>query len=541
MTTITLRPHQVAAADAVEAAFRAGAMRPLVDMCVASGKSLTFAELARREIARGGRVIIGAHTRELVEQNAEACRLLMPGVHVGINAAALGERTWRAPIICAAIQSVYKNARSFGPITMLGVDEAHLVPHSESGMYRELHRALNYPRMVGGSGTVFRLQGGSLVEGDGAPFESVVFRYGILDGIRDGYLSPAFSIGADDKMDASKLRTRQGEYTAESQDAQMIVAMDNHIAQMVHHGWQDRRAWLVFEASAKSATAMAARMNEWKIPTGLVLGTTPAHERARAIEQFRRGELRAMVNVAALTTGFNVPGVDLLVMRRRTKSLGLYIQIAGRGLRTAPGKTDCAVLDFAGNIDQHGPLDFIRPKETKARLVACEECGTRNAAAAAKCWSCGATMLKNCPACLNAIPRGELECRHCGHDMRQGPRETKAPGLLDVPSGAALLASYKNGSDRAGGWLAIGKVYSGPGGVLMDVAGARYEARGRIAELAGLARWARIDGEAVAAILLPNGASRTSARQVSADGAEIIVPLPKISVDSPQAAVTVRA
>lgn len=140
---ITLRPHQIAAADAVENAWRAGIQRPLINACVGSGKSLIYAELARREIERGGRVLICAHTRELVEQNANACRALMPSVHVGINAHALGERTWRAPVISAAIQSIHRSAHSFGLISLLLIDEAHLVPHSEDGMYRALIRGLN--------------------------------------------------------------------------------------------------------------------------------------------------------------------------------------------------------------------------------------------------------------------------------------------------------------------------------------------------------------------------------------------------------------
>src|SRR5690606_18808852 len=144
---------------------------------------------------------------------------------------------------------------------------------------RQLVRDLGaHVRIAGASGTVFRLQGGSLIEGEGAPFDAVVYRYSILDGIRDGYLCPAFSAPADDKIDASKLRTRQGEFTGDSQDAQMLESMDNHIAQMVHHG-EDRRAWLVFEASTRATKAMFARMNEWNIPTGLVLGETPAGQR----------------------------------------------------------------------------------------------------------------------------------------------------------------------------------------------------------------------------------------------------------------------
>lgn len=538
MTTITLRPHQPAAADAIEDAWRAGINRPLADMCVSAGKSLTMAELARREIARGGRVIIGAHTRELVEQNAKACRLLMPGVHVGINAAALNERTWRAPVISAAIQSVYKNAASFGPVTTFLGDEAHLWPHSEAGMYRGLVRDLGRIRIAGFSGTTFRLQGGSLVEGEGAPFDKVVYRYSILDGIRDEYLCPAFSeTGAADKIDTTKLRTRQGEYTAESSDAQMIGLMDSHIAQMVHYG-RDRRAWLVFEASTKSARAMTTRLNEWNVPTGLVLGDTPAAERARTIEAYRAGRLRCLVNVNALCVGFDVPAVDLLVMRRPTKSLGLYIQQVGRGLRTiggnisasiAAGKADCAVLDFASVISTHGPLDFIRPKETRSRLVSCETCNARVPAAAMRCWACDEPMTKLCPLCLGTVRKGTLDCPHCGYDMRSGPRsEAKGPKLLEIPSGAALIRSWGKGTERTGGWLPITKVWEDKGETYAKAGELVQTLPVALVPHAAVARWLRLDeaGAAVAAVLLPNGTSRSSARQITADGSDMIVPLP---------------
>lgn len=532
--TVTLRPHQTDACDAIEDAYRAGIMRPLVDACVGSGKSLIFAELARRAIERGERSIICAHTRELVEQNAAACRSL--GLPVAINAEALNERTWRAPVISASIQSVFRYAHNFGPVQNIMTDEAHLCPHSESGMYRTFYRGFPGSRFPGASGTVFRLQGGSLVEGEDAPFDRVVYRYGIIDGIRDGYLVPAFSATADDKIDVSKLRVRQGEFTGDSQDAQMLDLMDNHVAQMVHHG-QDRRAWLCFEASTKAAKAMTARLNEWGVPTGLVLGETPGGERANTIAAYRAGRLRCLVNVAALTTGFDVQEVDMLVMRRRTKSLGLYIQMTGRLLRTiggniersvAAGKADGIVLDFAGNIDQHGPLDFIRPKETRANLVSCEECGARNARAAARCWKCDALMTKLCPACLANIARFHLDCPACGHNMRRedtgGESRHK---LFDTPSGAALIASYRTGNERVGGWLPIMRVFGREEGSVTVVAGSeRIDVTGALAEHVRAARWLRLDGDQVVALLLPNGMSRSSAVQIMADGSSLIVPLP---------------
>src|SRR6185312_3368379 len=116
-----------------------------------------------------------------------------------------------------------------------------------------------------------------------------------------------------------------------SQDAQMLAMADNHIVQMMHYG-RDRRSWLVFEASRKAATAMAERMNQWGIPTGLVLGDRTRAEALHSyqtVEAFRAGRLRALVNVDCLTTGFDVQQVDMLVCRRRTKSLLLWVQIVG--------------------------------------------------------------------------------------------------------------------------------------------------------------------------------------------------------------------
>jgi DNA repair protein RadD len=541
---VTFRPHQVEAADAIEAALAQGIKRPLVDMCVGSGKSLTMGLFAhRRWHERGERSIISAHTRELVSQNADACRKL--GLRTGINAAALGERTWRAPVISAGIHSIFKDGRSFGDVTNLLTDECHLIPHDESGMYRQLARAFPNATGPGFTGTTFRLQGGSLVEGEEAPFDKVVYTYSILDGIQDGYLVPAFSAPADDVIDASKLRTAAGDFTGASQDAQNIALMDNHIAQMVHHGAR-RRAWLVFEASKKSAIAMAKRLNEWGVPTGLILDNTPPgregvydpNTRWGAIALFKAGRLRCLVNIGALTTGFDAQITDMLVMRRKTKSLGLYIQMIGRLLRTiggnidasiAAGKADGLVLDFAGNIDEHGPLDdVIQPAESKSRLVECEECGKRNGAAAARCWSCDALMTKVCPGCTESVTKGTLKCPHCEYEMRTGGAgtEPKPQTLLEKPSAAALISSFGAVAPKAGGWLPVRKVWHGDGLTVLDANGDRWSLPAAFEAHAKEARWIRGDNGVVVAVLKRNGNSHGSAIQVTADGLAMPVPMP---------------
>lgn len=532
--TFVPRPHQTECADAIDAAFRAGITRPVANMCVGSGKSIAMATTAMRNWLRGERTIILSHRQELVTQDKKACDIV--GVPCGINAAKLNDRTWRAPVISAMINSVCNNPYAFGPVQNILIDECHLVPHSEAGMYRSFLRGFPEARVVGYSGTTFRLQGGSLIEGEGALFEKEVYRYDITDGIRDEYLVPGFSAEALDKVDVTKLKKTAGEYTASSQDAQMIALMDSHIAQMMLGG-ANRRAWLIFEASQKAAIAMTERLNAWGIPAGLIIDKTKNRE--AIIDAFNRGQLRALVNVESLTTGFDSQRIDLVCFRRRTTSLGLYIQMCGRGLRTiggnlpasaAAGKSDCLYYDFAGLIDAHGPLDFIRPKDTAAKMISCDRCNKRNPVAARNCWSCDEPMMKLCPACLKPVQKGTLDCPHCKHDMRTGGGEARKPAaLLDTPSGAALIAAYKTGAERLGGWLPIRKAWEKDGASwVLTVNGDAFQLPEVLAAHAIDARWIRVSDGALAGLLVPNGASRNSVRQYGLGGEFLIVPMPGV-------------
>lgn len=231
----------------------------------------------------------------------------------------------------------------------------------------------------------------------------------------------------------------------------------------------------------------------------------------------------------------------MLVCRRRTKSQSLWVQICGRLLRTiggnittsiAAGKSDGLLLDFAGNVDEFGPLDFIQPRPSSAKLVSCESCGKRNPSAAARCWSCDDTMTKNCPACLEPIAKGLLDCPHCGHDMRTGGGDERKPQkLFETPTGAALISSWARGTEREGGWLPVKRIIAREDGTKAAFTGDAWRDIGaafsdRVTE----ARWLRVtDGGDVIALLVPHGGSRTIARQISADGSELVVPLPAIS------------
>jgi DNA repair protein RadD len=117
-------------------------------------------------------------------------------------------------------------------------------------------------------------------------------------------------------------------------------------------------------------------------------------DRSVKIKEFKDGKYRAMVNVNILTTGFNVPDIDLIAMLRPTQSPVLHVQAVGRGLRVAPGKSHCLILDFAGNTMRLGPINNIQIKEKRKGTgepvsKECKECGTINPAAVKECLVCG--------------------------------------------------------------------------------------------------------------------------------------------------------
>lgn len=99
--------------------------------------------------------------------------------------------------------------------------------------------------------------------------------------------------------------------------------------------------------------------------------------------------------MAVLTTGFNAKSVDLIAMLRPTKSTGLYVQMVGRGTRLFDGKDNCLILDFAGNVKRHGPIDLVKPRD--------------------KTKGDGEAPVKTCPECESILPISAMECPDCGY------------------------------------------------------------------------------------------------------------------------------
>src|SRR5262249_46774280 len=430
---LSLRRYQEEALHELFAFWRNGGGNPLIAMATGTGKSVIIAFLVKQLLTNhpNMRVLITAPNRELIDQDIAELLAIWPGAPIGINCEGMGSRDTDAQILFALVNSIYRRTKDIGPRDLVIIDEAHFIPHHEQGMYRATIEALRELvsdlRVFGLTATPYRLDSGRLCEGEGRIFDSIVYEYGIAEGIRDGWLSPLSSKATHSTIDVSGVGKRGGEFIAEQLEAaaiqgNIVVHACNEIA-----GYKgSRRAWLVYCVGIKHAGMVRDELRARGVDCEMVLGETPATERDRIIEDFRAGRLTALVSVMVLSYGFNVPHVDLIAMLRPTMSTGLYVQQVGRGTRKAEGKSECLILDFAGNVRRHGPVDAVKVQvDHRVRTKA---------------------PVKTCPSCREIVMLAVKECPCCGYVFPG--REISHRPIADT---VEILASQRKRSD----WLEV--------------------------------------------------------------------------------------
>lgn len=439
-----LRPYQRESIDAVFDYWRTEGGNPLIDLATGTGKSVVLATLMRELMAGYPlmRILCLVHVRELVRQNFEQLLRAWPNAPAGINSASLGRRDYRSAIVFASIQSVFRNPELLGRRDLVLIDEAHLVPQSGDGMYRTLidglRRAAPDLRVMGCTATPYRMDSGRLDKGKDRLFDRIVYSYDIAAGIGDKFLSPLISKGMASKIDVTGVAKRGGEFVpaALEQAADKAELIRAAVTEMVAYG-ANRRSWLCFCSGVDHAHHVRDEIRSRGISCETVTGETPKQERDQILSAFKAGRIKALTNMSVLTTGFDAPGVDLIAMLRPTLSTGLYVQMLGRGTRLAPAKDNCLVLDFAGNVMRHGPVDMLTDHGGKPARKGNPEDEEFKVTA-------DRVAAKECPKCQSYVSLRATTCAYCGHEFPAEPKhEAKA---TDMP--------VMSGRDRDG-WMPV--------------------------------------------------------------------------------------
>ena len=417
-----LRTYQREAVDAVWSHLCYQPGNPVVHLPTGSGKSLVIARLAEEAVQKGGRVIVTAHRKELLEQNADKIQRLAPSVDIGLYSAGLKARDTDHPVVVAGIQSVFKRSAEFGKRNLVIIDEAHLVPSDGDGMYQQfiagLRETNSKVRLTGMTATPYRLDSGPICRPDGI-FQRICYSAPIRELIDAGYLTRLVTSPVEHSVDTSGLRVRGGEFVLRDMQVAFSGTDVTEVAcREIIEKTRDRKSVLVFCSGIEHADRAAETLERI---TGeaveVVTGDTPPLMRASALERFAKRKLRFLVNCDVLTTGFDSPCIDAIAVLRATQSPGLFAQICGRGFRVYQEKEDCLVLDFGENIDRHGPLDS--PEYGR--------CGKTGGVT-------GEAPMKECPNCKELVLAGSRECE-CGFIFP--PRETSHD---DVASEAKILS-----------------------------------------------------------------------------------------------------
>lgn len=408
------RPYQNRVLDELWAWFLQHAIgNPIIAACVGAGKSLLIAMLAQRADQEhpGTRILVLVHQKELLEQNVEKLRKIWPRARASIFSAALGRKDLSGQIVFATIGSIYKHAAMLGRIDIVLADECHLINRKDQGMWRSFLKALTTynprVRVVGWTGTDFRGNGVYLTEGEEALFTHTASRVTMRELLDLGYLCPLVPADTTARIETSDVRVVGNDYViselAKATDkAELVEATCEEIVALS----AARRRCLVFAVTVEHAQHVCDALKRRGQTAAIVSGETPKLERETIIKMFRMGRIKYLVNVGVFTTGFDVQEVDFIALLRATKSLVLYVQIAGRGMRCVGadihesiknGKADCMWADFTDTTERLGPVDAIKGRAAtggrgkgEAPVKVCDNCGSQNPTSALKCCDCGA-------------------------------------------------------------------------------------------------------------------------------------------------------
>jgi superfamily II DNA or RNA helicase len=367
-----LYPFQIEAKEAVLRHWESGHKAALVSLPTGSGKTIVFSDVLQSSLSgRNDKALVLVHRDELLRQSLEKLNFVWPGVKLSTVDAA--SSNFAGQITVASVMSVVRRLDKIPRMDKVVTDEAHHAPASSwLKIYKRLGELFPDWQHVGVTATPIRNKGASDLE---AIFGKPVYVKSIFELIVEGYLSPLKGLEVKTEISVEDVGIQGGDFIAEElsrvintkERNQMVV--ENYLELAV-----DRKA-LVFAADLNHARSLAEMFKTQGVSAAWVSGETPLNSRRSFLEKLRNGELKVIVNCMVFTEGFDEPSLDAILVARPTRSLVLYCQMIGRGLRPYPGKKNCLFIDFVDNSSKHRLISmqdllmFYQTKRTEKNIA----------------------------------------------------------------------------------------------------------------------------------------------------------------------------
>lgn len=439
---ISLRQYQQALVDAVRAALRSGKRRVLAYLPTGGGKTRVATAITQLTLAKStGRVIVLANRKQLVHQFAAALRAagLDVGIAQGENTAGLHHR-----VVVCSIDTIHARSYTFEDVALFIIDEAHAVAGSEK--YRTLLFRYNRVPVIGLSATPFaRGLGKPYPELGNKPlFEDLIVGATVQKLVDDGYLTDIeiYAPSKPDMAGAKLTRTPEGEQDYRQADIDEATDRPELVGDIIRHWLKlaDRKKTICFASSIAHSKHIVEQFQ--------AAGVTAQHldcymdddTRADILGRFERGDFTVLSNVALLSEGFDVPDTACMILARPTKSLTRFLQMVGRVLRPADGKTHALLLDHSGSVERIGhpfddlPLDLCDGKPNKAGRQERQK-----------------PEPKPCPSCKFIKPAGTRKCPKCNFEPeRQNDIEVRDGELQRLTRKKNAATRFEKAATYAG-------------------------------------------------------------------------------------------
>ena len=426
---LELRGYQRNLLQKTQTALGPQSVRVMMQLPTGGGKTIIASRLLVDWLQNGRKAAWLTHRKELADQT---CRMLteagLPAVNGVRWSPGMAAPAMSSGVTILMAQTVSRRTATSGSVwNKYGEDDLLVIDEAHHAAARGWERAMQqWPgRIIGMTATPWRL---SKKEGFAHLFSRLVCGPQTSALQSADWLCEARVLipPPEQRILGGEVDRISGEYTETGIESANRERRDVMTAQALRF-WQQharQRQTIIYAVSVDHAKNLAAIFNDAGISAAVMLGDTPSLERARLIDEFKNETLRALVNVAVATEGFDLPDASCIVLARPTKSLALYLQMIGRGLRPKDNGGDCMLLDLAGNSMTHGLPEENRewslaPRgeqlEGEAPVVWCPQCETVSYAANHQCPACGAPLGKDCDRCgkWRSWKRWRLET-HCG-------------------------------------------------------------------------------------------------------------------------------
>lgn len=399
-----LRPYQTDLVNLSSTGFRTH-KRQILCAPTGAGKTVMFSEIVRRASDRNTQTLILTDRIELFKQTFKSLHARVNDIQI-VNAQT-DEINFRADatVTVGMVETVKRRLLLGYQPKLIIIDECH-----KGNFTKIITEHFPDALVLGVTATPIGKHLPKL-------YTNLIQTVDIPDLVADGFLSHCHAFQMQD--DFSDLDIKSGEYTESSQFGHFNKRV---LYAGVVEQYQKRtpgRKCIVFNVNIEHAHKMTDEFRSAGIVSECITSKTPKAERERILSAFSQGLFPVLNNCGILTTGYDEPSIEVVIMNRKTKSLPLWLQCCGRGSRIYPGKTHFTVLDFGMNHDEHGL--WSEPRKWSLTEKKKRKKGDIQAA-----------PVKTCPKCEAMLPARSPKCEYCGHEFPKTDEQPKEGVMVEV-------------------------------------------------------------------------------------------------------------